>query len=404
MARKAHPNSSASKQPILSAEVLDGSRGGLAAAGSEQSSGVIDAQLVSSLESQSVSAPCTACGSPRAGDSKFCAACGAPLEIADPSAVVAGNSGSSVSAVPNHMFKCQNCGSEVATSLDQRSYVCPFCDSTYVTEISVSRSGRQRPEFVIGFAVTSQDAEEKFLEWLRRNSWFRPGDLAVKAISEKQRGVYLPFWHFSVHAASSWSARIGEYWYRTEHYTTRDSKGNTVRRTRTVTETEWFPLSGHHNRYYHGFLVPATKGISEAEARAIHPFQLASLTRYRPYFLAGWMAEEYSVEMPEAMEKTKEEFRQRQVAEIQRFLPGDTQSNLSVNTEFDVTGSDLMLLPVHVLSYRYRDKVYRFLVNGQTGKVVGEKPYSATRIGVAVAVILAVILIVFVVALVMSAR
>ena len=49
-------------------------------------------------------------------------------------------------------FKCQQCGAEVATDPDQRSYVCPFCDSTYVMEFSPDETGRQPPEFVIGFA------------------------------------------------------------------------------------------------------------------------------------------------------------------------------------------------------------------------------------------------------------
>jgi hypothetical protein len=325
--------------------------------------------------------PCPACGAPREGQSRFCVACGSPLTAAPEADVVSGESGADTHAVPDRTFECQNCGSQVATSVDQRSYVCPFCDSTYVTEIPVERSGRQRPEFVIGFAITAQQAEEKFFKWLSNNSWFRPGDLKVKAIAERQKGVYLPFWHFAVHSASRWSASIGEYWYRTETYTTKDAKGKTVRRTRQVREVEWFPLSGRYHRYYHGYLVPASTGITASEAQAIQPFRLSALTRYRPYFLAGWMAEEYSVDMDSAIEQTKAEFRRRQEAEIARFLPGDTHRSLSVTTHFEVNGSDLILLPVHVLSYRYQDKVYRFLVNGQTGKVIGEKPWSAKRIG-----------------------
>ncbi|MEZ6137814.1 MAG: zinc ribbon domain-containing protein [Pirellulaceae bacterium] len=316
-----------------------------------------------------------------------------PLETPDVPVVVSGQSGSSASALPDHTFECSNCGSQVATSVEQRSYMCPFCDTSYVTEIPVQQ-GRQRPEFVIGFTVTAEQAKEKFFEWLGSNSWFRPGDLAQKAIAEKQRGVYLPFWHFSMHAFSNWSANIGEYWYRTESYTTKDANGKTVTRTRQVRETEWFPLTGEHQRYYYGYMVPATKGISSEEARSIQPFQLSALARYRPYFLAGWMAEEYSIDMQSAIEQSKQEFRKRQELEVQRFLPGDTSSGLSVSTRFEVSGSDLVLLPVHVLSYRYRDKVFRFLVNGQTGKTVGQKPWSGKRITavvVAIAVVLAIV-------------
>jgi hypothetical protein len=43
-----------------------------------------------------------------------------------------------------------------------------------------------------------------------------------------------------------------------------------------------------------------------------------------------------------------------------------------------------ILLPVWVAAYRYGGKPYRFVVNGQTGKVQGERPYSAIKIAIAV--------------------
>ena len=47
-------------------------------------------------------------------------------------------------------------------------------------------------------------------------------------------------------------------------------------------------------------------------------------------------------------------------------------------------------LPVWMAAYKYRGKTYRFVVNGQTGRVQGERPYSAWKI--AAAVILGLIL------------
>lgn len=341
---------------------------------------VVEAELIETEGHSQVGPPCRGCGAPREAGTKFCVACGAPLETRDVPIGAAGDSGTNATALPNHAFECDNCGAQVATSLEQRSYVCPFCDSPYVTEIDAKRSGRQRPEFIIGFAITSEEAQQKYFDWLGKNAWFRPGDLAQKAVIDKQKGVYLPFWHFSMHAESDWSSSIGEYWYRTETYTTRDSEGKTVTRTRRVRETEWFPLNGRYEKYFFGYLVPATRGITGPEAAAIQPYQLTALSRYRPYYLAGWMAEEYSIEKAQAIQNTEEEFRRRQVNHIKSFLPGDTFSNLDVRTRFKLNGSDLVLLPVYVLSYRYKEKIFRFLVNGQTGKIVGQKPVSGKRV------------------------
>jgi hypothetical protein len=282
---------------------------------------------------------------------------------------------------------------------DQRSYVCPFCDSTYVAEFSPEVTDRQRPEFVIGFAVTREQAQEKFYAWLRDNSWFRPGDLAAQAIADKQRGVYLPFWSFSTLAQSTWSATIGEYWYRTETYTTTDSKGKRVTRTRQVQETEWWPLSGRHHHYHNGYLVSGSRGLPQPEAQRIMPFNLPALNRYDPYFLAGWLCEEYSVSREDALQLSLQEFRRRGQQSIAAFLPGDTHRGLAVDTQFSQINSDLCLLPVYILSYRYQNELYRFLVNGQTGKVDGDKPLSWKRILVLVggiAILIAIVALVIV--------
>ena len=55
---------------------------------------------------------------------------------------------------------------------------------------------------------------------------------------------------------------------------------------------------------------------------------------------------------------------------------------------------------VYLLSYKYRGRLYRFMANGQTGKVAGDKPLSARRIALAVgAGLLGVLIIVLLVML-----
>ena len=45
-----------------------------------------------------------------------------------------------------------------------------------------------------------------------------------------------------------------------------------------------------------------------------------------------------------------------------------------------------VLLPVWLAAYRYRGKSFRFVVNGRTGAVEGERPYSAVKIAIAVVI------------------
>jgi DNA-directed RNA polymerase subunit RPC12/RpoP len=360
---------------------------------------VVDAEAVAPA-----GRPCAACGTPVEPLDKFCPACRHPVQSS--TFKVPGSSTLNVEPgtlnLPTKHFECKTCGAQVATDPDQRSYVCPFCDSTYVVEVPADQSGRQPPEFVIGFAVTPDEAQEKFKHWLRENSWYRPGDLAVASIADKLKGIYLPFWSFSMLAQSEWQAQIGEHWYRTEHYTTRDSKGNIQHHTRQVQETEWWPLAGRHHRYYSGYLVSGSRGLPQSQSLRIQPFNLPALKRYEPYFLAGWLAEEYSVTRDEALAICEQEFQRQEQRNIASFLPGDTHRGLSTSTQFSDQNSDLCLLPIYILSYRYKDKVYRFLLNGQTGKYDGDKPVSGKRIGVAVGVAVAIVAIIVVLILVLA--
>lgn len=326
---------------------------------------------------------CAACGAPLEPFDKFCASCGATNDQA-----------AAPHAPPELQkhFRCQTCGAEVAADANARSFTCPFCDSNYVVEYAPEETGRQPPEFVIPFAVTNEQAAEKFRAWLTSNSWFRPGDLAKSEVVEKLRGVYLPFWAFSMLAESNWSAQIGEYWYRTETYTV-VVNGKTESRTRRVQETEWWPLAGQHHQYYSGYLVTGSRGLDQSTAERIKPFHLAALKRYEAGYLAGWLSEEYSRDRDDALAVCKKVFFDRVQQDVAAFLPGDTHSGLDVQTRFGKINSDLILLPVYLLAYRYQNKVYRFLINGQTGKTDGDKPISSKRVAVAVGIALAVIAI-----------
>jgi hypothetical protein len=353
------------------------------------SASATEVELIDTHSAAPSGAPCDSCGCPVEPADKFCPACGtANPRFAGAKPASEGRSSSPEVTIveqvtPGRHFRCDQCGSEVIVEPQQRSYVCPFCDSTYVVEFTRDETGRQQPEFVIGFAVTVEQAREKFRTWIKANGWFNPGDLPAGAVEDKQRGVYLPFWSFPMLAESTWSAQIGEYWQRTETYTEMEN-GKMVTKTRTVTETEWWPLSGRHHRFYSGYLVTGSKGLPQSQALRIMPFNLPALKRYEPYYLAGWLCEEYSVDQNTALAMCQQEYHAQEERNIRAFLPGDTSSSLIVQTSFRNVSSDLCLLPVYILSYRYKDRLFRFLVNGQTGKIAGDKPLSWQRIGIAI--------------------
>lgn len=330
---------------------------------------------------------CEKCGEPVDALDKFCHGCGlrrAPAEAAQgdrsASATGAGRPPAVAATARNAQFlRCEGCGAAVSIDADQRSYTCPFCDSNYVVEFAVDAASRQPPEFVIGFALPPEKARERFRQWLRTDNWLRPGDLAKAGAADKLRGVYLPFWSFSMLAETDWEATIGEHWHRTEMYTAIEN-GKQVTKARRVQVTEWWPLSGRRHEYHGGYLVSGSRGLPQADADRVMPYRLPAMARYAPDYLAGWVCEEYSIERKEALDLCMQEFLRREEAATMAFLPGDASSDVRVSTRFDHVSSDLVLLPAYLLGYRYRGKLYRFVMNGQTGACTGEKPISTAKV------------------------
>ena len=76
---------------------------------------------------------------------------------------------------------------------------------------------------------------------------------------------------------------------------------------------------------------------------------------------------------------------------INRQIGGNHQKITSLSTSFSNITFKHTLLPIWISAYRFKDKVYRFIVNAQTGKVQGERPWCWWKIALAVLGALAVI-------------
>jgi hypothetical protein len=71
-------------------------------------------------------------------------------------------------------------------------------------------------------------------------------------------------------------------------------------------------------------------------------------------------------------------------ATIREDIGGDHQRIHSVKTRYENIMFKHLLLPVWLSAYRFRERVYRFLVNARTGEVQGERPYSWVKIALLV--------------------
>jgi hypothetical protein len=108
--------------------------------------------------------------------------------------------------------------------------------------------------------------------------------------------------------------------------------------------------------------------------------------------MVGWEAEIYSLEVKEGYNKAEDIMMDRLRARANREIGGDTQRNLTINADFYDQSFKHVILPVWLCTYQYNGKPYQFAVNGQTGKIKGQKPISAVKVALLVLIILAFII------------
>jgi hypothetical protein len=83
----------------------------------------------------------------------------------------------------------------------------------------------------------------------------------------------------------------------------------------------------------------------------------------------------------------------RQIADswVRRDIGGDTQQVNSLHVKLTEETFKHILLPVYISTYKFKGKRYNFFVNGQSGTIWGERPYSFWKIFFFVLSILCVI-------------
>lgn len=281
------------------------------------------------------------------------------------------------------VFQCKNCGAELSVDESLRTTVCIYCDTPSVVESPEGTSG-PRPAFTLGFVQPEAEVRKHVARWLKTRNIFCPGGIR-RANVENLKGVYVPAYLYSAVSRTDYAARIGEDYTETETYTTTDKDGKTVTKTRTVIKTEWRSLSGTKAANICDVLVTASKGLSNPELEAIEPFDWRALRRYSPAMVAGWPAENASVDVATCLGMARAEARAHCDRALSSFMPGDSHQIVRSDTSFEKEAVDLVLVPAWLLNARYAaDKPpIRVVVNGQTGAVHGKPPLSPPRIAMA---------------------
>ena len=130
--------------------------------------------------------------------------------------------------------------------------------------------------------------------------------------------------------------------------------------------------------------MPGTRGLPVDLLRQVEPFPTQEIVAYDTAFLSGHVVEHYQVVLLDAAQRSQEQMHAKLQALCAQQVPGDTYRNLVINPSYASRTFKHVLVPIWLLTYNYGAKAYQVIVNGYTGQIAGNRPYSAWKIFFAV--------------------
>ncbi|WAR43425.1 hypothetical protein [Methylomonas rapida] len=276
---------------------------------------------------------------------------------------------------------CNGCGAGFQFEAKNHAGECPFCGTPIVTGTDDIKP--IQPKSLLPFQIDEATARQRFQRWIN-GLWFAPNAIKKYARSDsKLTGVYLPFWTFDSQTLSRYSGERGDVYYvQQEVQVMRNNR--LVTETRQVPKIRWTPVNGQVSRFFDDVLVGASRSLPRTILDALQPWDLEALLPYDENYLSGFRSEYYQVELAEGFDLARQIMDNQIYRDICNDIGGDHQRIHQVNTHHSGSTFKHCLLPVWSAGFRYRDKSYRFVINGRTGKVQGERPYSFWKISFAV--------------------
>jgi LSD1 subclass zinc finger protein len=279
--------------------------------------------------------------------------------------------------------RCSGCGAGFTFEPPLHAGPCPFC----ATPVVADPGGAIRPSGLLPFLIGEANARERITGWLKR-LWFAPSDVAKKARGrDVLHGTYVPFFTFDSRTETRFQGLRGDVYYETIRVPV-VVNGRRTTQLQQVPKVRWRPVSGEVARHFDDVLVPASTTLAAGLIDRLRRFDLHEMRPYQPDFLAGFESERFQVALPDAFEGARAIMRGAIQGDIRARIGGDLQKITAMDMRYAERAYKLVLLPIWRADLRFMGRVYRVLVNGRTGEVVGERPFSLVKILLALLVAL----------------
>ena len=273
------------------------------------------------------------------------------------------------------VYHCPDCGANIITDANTSATFCVYCKNTAI--IKDRLTGAFAPSKVIPFKNVKEDAVEAFKK-LCKGKILMPKEFSDPKNIKEITGIYIPFWLFdctssgtidvSATKVTTWPA--GEYIY---------------------TKTDTYAVKRGGDFKFIKIPVDGSVKFDDEIMNSIEPFDYNGLVDFSHSYLSGFLSEKYDVDKDKAYELADTRAKETLYNELNNSIVGYTTKVINTKTANSVKENiEYVLLPVWFLNIKYNDKMHPFAMNGQTGKLIGNIPYSKKKAVIAFLIILVI--------------
>lgn len=261
-------------------------------------------------------------------------------------------------------FTCSSCGAELSCDDNTMATECCYCGNP--TMIPSRFNGMLKPDFIIPFKKTKDEAVES-LSAFYKGKYLLPKTFTTKNRIANIQPMYVPYWLFdsSVKASAHFQA-------------TNENLIDTP--DVLVKEKLFFDVHRDGQMNFTKIPVDGSSKMDDTWMESIEPFDYRELVPFSSAYLAGYLADKYDVSADDCAPNADKRLKNSVIGVFADTLQHYNDSELlECSVIKEQSKVSYAMVPVWILTTRYNNQPYTFLMNAQTGKMVGNLPIDKVK-------------------------
>jgi predicted RNA-binding Zn-ribbon protein involved in translation (DUF1610 family) len=282
---------------------------------------------------------------------------------------------------------CQSCGGHTTFTGTLTSTRCPYCATPIQRDDVHDAPARQPVDGVLPFAVDEKQARQVVEKWINSRR-FAPTEFKKYKQTGSFASVYASYFTYDAEAETEYRGRRGE------EYTVTVGEGDN---RRTETRVRWYPASGVVHDSFDDLCILANDGFQRDKVVALEPWPTQQAVPFSPEYIAGHLSRTYDHDVEACFADAVERMQPEIDDSIRSDIGGDRQEIHDKRTVYEALTFKHLLLPIWLLTVVYAGKPFQVFINGVTGEVQGQRPWSKVKIAALIALITVIVIVVAVV-------